>query len=104
MGTKKELRKDDFTLLELAKQEQVCRFSLHDPFTMIPHGYKIDNIFSFQKPVTMDEGLQVAEKIRAYRYLECSAKTKTVVHEVFVTATRAALHGHKGKKLKCQLL
>lgn len=44
-----------------------------------------------QKPVTSEEGRSMAEKINAYGYLECSAKTKEGVREVFETATRAAL-------------
>lgn len=44
-----------------------------------------------QKPVTSEEGRSVAEKINAYGYLECSAKTKEGVREVFETATKAAL-------------
>jgi len=39
--------------------------------------------------------MRVAEKIGAYRYLECSAKDRNPqtngVHEVFECATRAAL-------------
>lgn len=44
-----------------------------------------------QKPVAPEEGRAMAEKINAYGYLECSAKTKDGVREVFETATRAAL-------------
>ena len=36
-------------------------------------------------------GKSVAEKINAFAYLECSAKSKEGVREVFETATRAAL-------------
>jgi len=44
-----------------------------------------------QKPVTPEEGMAVASKIEAYKYLECSAKTGEGVREVFEHATRAAL-------------
>ena len=46
----------------------------------------------------------MAEKIGAYGYLECSAKTKDGVREVFETATRAALQVKKKKQTKCQIL
>jgi len=57
-----------------------------------------------QKPVTPDEGRAMAEKINAYGYLECSAKTKEGVREVFETATRAALQVKRRKRTKCVLI
>ncbi|KAI9358998.1 P-loop containing nucleoside triphosphate hydrolase protein [Pilaira anomala] len=62
-----------------------------------------------QRPVTAEEGLGVAQKIGAYKYLECSAKTGEGVREVFEHATRAALmiqkpgKGGKGGK-RCLIL
>ena len=44
-----------------------------------------------QEPVKPEEGRAMAEKINALAYLECSAKGKEGVREVFETATRAAL-------------
>ncbi|KAG8768166.1 GTP-binding protein Rho1 [Ceratobasidium sp. 428] len=44
-----------------------------------------------QHPVTPEEGIQMAKKIGALRYLECSAKTNEGVRDVFEHATRAAL-------------
>jgi GTPase SAR1 family protein len=44
-----------------------------------------------QEPVKPEEGRVMAEKINAFDYLECSAKSKEGVREVFETATRAAL-------------
>lgn len=46
----------------------------------------------------------MANKIGAYKYLECSARTKEGVREVFETATRAALLAKKKKRGKCSLL
>merc|ERR1711971_717368 len=43
------------------------------------------------------------EKINAFAYLECSAKSKEGVREVFETATRAALQVKKKKKKPCVL-
>ncbi|KAI8095058.1 P-loop containing nucleoside triphosphate hydrolase protein [Gilbertella persicaria] len=62
-----------------------------------------------QRPVTAEEGLGVAQKIGAYKYLECSAKSGEGVREVFENATRAALmmnksSGGKGGKKKCLIL
>ncbi|KAJ3092269.1 GTP-binding protein Rho1 [Phlyctochytrium bullatum] len=42
-------------------------------------------------PVSSDQGLAMARKIGAYRYLECSAKTGQGVFDVFEHATRASL-------------
>lgn len=79
VGNKKDLRNDPFTIRELAKMKQ--------------------------EPVKPEEGRAMADKINAFAYLECSAKTKEGVRQVFETATRAALQQkkHKGKG-KCRLL
>ena len=57
-----------------------------------------------QHPVTFEEGLQIATKINAYKYLECSAKSNDGVHEVFEHATRAALMHRKKKKKECLIM
>lgn len=47
----------------------------------------------------------MANRIGAFGYLECSAKTKEGVREVFEMATRAALQVRKRKKRNgCLLL
>ncbi|WP_411024950.1 Rho family protein [Salmonella sp. s54836] len=56
-----------------------------------------------QEPVKMEDGRAMAEKIGAYVYLECSAKTKEGVREVFEQATRAALQQKKTKRF-CKFL
>uniref|UniRef100_A0A182PZM8 Ras-like GTP-binding protein Rho1 n=1 Tax=Anopheles farauti TaxID=69004 RepID=A0A182PZM8_9DIPT len=78
VGNKKDLRNDPHTIKELSKMKQ--------------------------EPVKPQEGRAMAEKINAFAYLECSAKSKEGVREVFETATRAALQVKKKKKSKCVLL
>lgn len=51
-----------------------------------------------QEPVKPEEGRDMANRISAFGYLECSAKTKEGVREVFEMATRAALQVRKRKK------
>lgn len=46
----------------------------------------------------------MANRISAFGYLECSAKTKDGVREVFEMATRAALQVRKRKKRGACLL
>lgn len=65
VGCKKDLRNDPKTIEELKKINQV--------------------------PVPPEEGNAIAQKIGAYKYLECSARTNEGVREVFENATRAAL-------------
>lgn len=59
-----------------------------------------------QAPVTTEEAMAVSQKIGAYKYLECSARTREGVKEVFEHATRAALAVNKkrGGKNKCMIL
>jgi len=79
VGNKRDLRNDNSTIHELSKMKQ--------------------------EPVKIEDGKAMAEKISAFSYLECSAKTKDGVREVFETATRAALESKKKKAKKgCSLL
>ncbi|KAK6177771.1 hypothetical protein SNE40_015806 [Patella caerulea] len=80
VGNKKELRNDPATKEELSKRKL--------------------------KPVSTDEGRAMAEQINAYSYLECSARTKEGVREVFETAARAALQKKrtKGRRKVCKVL
>merc|ERR1712241_830213 len=77
VGNKKDLRNDPNTIKELAKMKQ--------------------------EPVKPEDGRTMAEKINAFAYLECSAKSKEGVREVFETATRAALQVKKKKRKQCVL-
>ncbi|KAI8099207.1 GTP-binding protein rhoA [Halteromyces radiatus] len=72
VGCKKDLRNEPATIEELRRNSQ--------------------------RPVSFEEGSSVAQRINAYKYLECSAKTGEGVREVFEHATRAALMVHKKKK------
>jgi len=78
VGNKKDLRNDDNTKWELQKMKQ--------------------------EPVKIEQGREMSEKINAFDYLECSAKSKEGVRVVFETATRAALQVKKKKKKPCCLL
>lgn len=78
VGNKKDLRQDEMTKRELMKMKQ--------------------------EPVRPEEGKAVAEKINAFAYLECSAKTKDGVRQVFEMATRAALQTKKKRKNGCMVL
>ena len=75
VGNKKDLRSDPGTVRELSKMKQ--------------------------EPVKQEDGRSMAEKIGAFGYLECSAKTKDGVRAVFETATRAALQVKKKKRKNC---
>lgn len=57
-----------------------------------------------EKPVTMEVGKQIAAQVKADTYMECSAKTREGVQELFVHAARLSLkkHTHK-KKSQCVL-
>ncbi len=78
VGNKKDLRNDEATKKELMKMKQ--------------------------EPVRSEEGRNMAEKIGAVGYLECSAKTKEGVREVFEHAARAALARKKKRKGGCIMI
>lgn len=59
---------------------------------------------SNQQPISTEQGIEMANRIGAYKYLECSARTKEGLREVFEHATRAALLSKKKKKAKCVVL
>ncbi|KAK0402352.1 hypothetical protein QR680_016286 [Steinernema hermaphroditum] len=78
VGNKKDLRNDPQTIRELAKMKQ--------------------------EPVRPEQGRAVAEQIGAFDYIECSAKTKDGIREVFEKATQAALMQKRKKSKKCTIL
>lgn len=75
VGNKKDLRNDVHTKKELSLTKQ--------------------------KPVTWEEGREMAEKINAFAYLECSAKNKDGLRDVFEAATKATLSKRKAPKINC---
>ncbi|XP_013873156.1 rho-related GTP-binding protein RhoC [Austrofundulus limnaeus] len=78
VGNKIDLRNDEYTRRELAKRKQV--------------------------PLTYEDGKEMASRINAFSYRECSAKTKEGVRELFEMATWAALKVSKRRKDGCALL
>lgn len=72
VGNKKDLRNDEYTIRDLQRNKQ--------------------------SPVSYNEGEQMASRIGAKAYLECSALTKDGVRGVFEAATRAALQRKQTKK------
>lgn len=67
VGNKIDLRSDENTVNELASKSL--------------------------KPVSFEQGKEAAEKIKAVKYIECSAKNGDAVKEVFKTAAAASLQG-----------
>ncbi|KAK4815058.1 hypothetical protein QYF61_015342 [Mycteria americana] len=93
VGNKKDLRNDEHTRRELAKMKQA----------EVSKGLGAFKLRS--EPVKPEEGRDMANRIGAFGYMECSAKTKDGVREVFEMATRAALQARRGKKKSgCLLL
>lgn len=80
-----------------------CRASLEDaPWPLLLTPYLV---LSYQEPVRSEEGRDMANRISAFGYLECSAKTKEGVREVFEMATRAGLQVRKNKRRRgCPIL
>lgn len=62
-----------------------------------------------QSPITTAQGEEMAQKVKAVKYLECSAKTQEGLKEVFLTAAEAVTSPElypmqKPKKSKCTVL
>jgi len=53
-----------------------------------------------QQPTSTEQGLEMAHRIGAYKYLEVSAKKQEGVREVFESAMRAAILASKKQKRK----
>uniref|UniRef100_A0A182HP32 Ras-like GTP-binding protein Rho1 n=1 Tax=Anopheles arabiensis TaxID=7173 RepID=A0A182HP32_ANOAR len=111
VGNKKDLRNDPHTI---KLHPHITRELCSNPISFFisptlsntdPHPAVLQELAKMkQEPVKPQEGRAMAEKINAFAYLECSAKSKEGVREVFETATRAALQVKKKKKSKCVLL
>jgi len=57
-----------------------------------------------QQPTTPEQGHQLAKKIKALKYLECSAKTGENLKQVFDEAVKAVLFNTGKRKGGCTLL
>jgi len=77
VGNKKDLRNDTITLKELRRMNQT--------------------------PVKCEDAESVANEINAFAYLECSAKTKDGVREVFEMAAKAKPRAQKKTRRSCCL-
>ncbi len=69
LGTKSDLKEDDTTLAELGKEGK--------------------------SPIKYVDGLKLQRKINAVKYMECSAKTLSNIHEVFEAAIRSVIDEKK---------
>jgi Ras family protein A len=57
-----------------------------------------------EKPVTNEAGKQIAEQIKADAYIECSAKTREGIQDLFILAARLSFKKRTYKKhRKCVL-
>jgi len=75
---------------------EIMHFCPNIPFILVAN--KSDLRDEDKDHITYEEGLSVANQIKANGYLECSAKTKTGVREVFDVAAKAALQKKQSKK------
>ena len=84
---------------------EVGHFCPNVPFLLIATKKDLRTERSSGDVLQPDLGKAMADKVSAFMYLECSAKTREGVREVFLAATRAALQ-NKGRrrKLGCSLL
>ena len=94
-----------FDHIEWKWHPEVQHFSKYTHFILA--GNKIDRRreLSPQEVITPEMGNQLAEKIKADAYLECSAKTREGIKPIFDRAIGLSLSGEKKvKRSKCFLL
>ena len=90
---------------------EVQQYCPNVPFLLIATKKDLRNDLAIKQVLMRDklevihpeQGRAMAEKVGAYAYLECSAKTREGVREVFITATRAALLKKKRFAQRCTL-
>jgi Ras family protein A len=101
VGLKRDLRTDPRVIQELAKTHQKPV-----PYEEVGRHFIAATKLKRSKFDSMPQGRAVAQKIGAYTYLECSAKSGEGVREIFENATRAALTVRPPKKKSkgCDLL
>lgn len=78
VGTKIDLRDDPITVKNLQHEKKV--------------------------PITKNQGIKTATKVKAYNYIECSALTQQGLNQVFEEAVRSILSPKKQKKKGCTIL
>ncbi|CAB0014643.1 unnamed protein product [Nesidiocoris tenuis] len=90
------------TVWDTAGQEDYAKFRT----LAYPHSDVVLLCFALDQPSSLDTITDywlpehLLKKIDAFDYLECSAKTKEGLSEVFETAARAALYGPRVRKKK----
>ncbi|CTQ87045.1 Signal recognition particle protein [Caenorhabditis elegans] len=58
-----------------------------------------------KSPISKTQGMKMAQKIKAVKYLECSALTQQGLTQVFEDAVRSILHPKPQKKKKsCNIM
>lgn len=92
IGTKKDLRQDALVIDQILYDEKNKQKTTTTTTTVRP-----------------ETGSQLAQTMKAFAFLECSAKTKEGVSDVLLTAARASLatkehHNNCGSRSKCRLL
>nr|CAG4719236.1 unnamed protein product [Naegleria fowleri] len=107
------------TSFENALSKWYPEISFHSPNTpFVLVGTKIDlrdDMKEIEKlkregtePITRKEGEEMAKKMKAYDFCECSAKNKTGLKEVFATVIEAYINPKKnkegGSRSSCQLI
>ncbi|KAI5964793.1 RHO3 [Candida pseudojiufengensis] len=84
VALKCDLRSDEDLENQELQQQQNNLYNNNNPYS--------SNSQSNKKLITYDEGLAVAKRVGALRYLECSAKKNRGVNEAFSEAARCALN------------
>uniref|UniRef100_A0AAV2KBG1 Uncharacterized protein n=1 Tax=Knipowitschia caucasica TaxID=637954 RepID=A0AAV2KBG1_KNICA len=80
---------------------EVKHFCPNVPIILVANKKDLRHDKEVKRPVKPKDGRAMAARIGAYDYLECSAKTKEGIWEVFEAATRAALQKRPKQSGNC---
>ncbi|CAD7088278.1 unnamed protein product [Hermetia illucens] len=81
---------------------EIKHYCPNTPYILV--GTKTDLRRKYKMTIPKEEGINFAKAVKAFTYVECSAKSQEGLHEVFDEAISATVRCSSIKRAKCHLL